>query len=200
MKKIPCLFNIDHEAHVALNSINPKAAFLLEHPEATATIKRDGTATLLTEDGNWYARRSVKAGKNAPAGFIHAETDPNTGTTFGWEPMETSPMAKFHRRALENIDFTPTPGTTLELCGAKINGNPEGLNVDWLFPHGGETPEGFPAMAEIAAHADDPMGFLLPWFSEFRDAGIEGVVWWLDGAPAVKARVKDLFPEDSTWK
>lgn len=195
MKKIPCLFNIDRVEHVVLNEVNPKAAFLLEIPGAKATIKRDGTATMLREDGAWFARRAVKPGKATPVGFIAEETDAVTGITFGWEPVAASGMAKFHRKALANIDFAPEAGT-FELCGPKINGNPENLTEDWLFPHGGEEPGNFPEIWEIAEHAHDPMGFLFPFFEKFREGGIEGVVWWVDGVPAVKARVKDFFPED----
>lgn len=190
MKKIPALLVIDHPTHEVLDTINPAARFIFSATNVVATVKRDGQAMKLTDDGAWLTRRAVKDGKTTPAGFVAEQHDPNTGTTFGWEPVEQSSVIKAFKDALAHHDGELNPGT-FELAGPKIQGNPEKLAHHVLFVHGSEVSE-FPNLAEIAA-ADSPKSVLLPLFTQFRDNGVEGVVLWADGVPAVKVRVKDIF-------
>lgn len=201
MKKIPMLLAMtfdDKGNRVITNEVSEKARFLLDHPDAVATWKRDGTAVKLNEDGEWFARRTVKKGKSAPAGFILEEFDPVTGHSFGWEPIEGSAFRKMWKRAVEGEDFAPG---TFELIGPKINGDPEKIGKDTLIRHGSEIIEDFPTIDEIKEHEDDVIGFLLPFFTDFRARGIEGIVWWVDGVPAVKLRAKDFFPDmDSRFR
>lgn len=191
MKKIPCIFVIDHEFNKATPEINPAVAGKFNNAGAVATIKRDGTAVMLNDNGDWFARRAVKPGGRAPEGFILAEHDPNTAKDFGWEPMANSNFKKLHKIALENIDFIPEPGT-YELCAPKINNNNEKLFAPTLFKHGAEVVN-LPDLTTVPLA--DVWGILMPVFEEFKDAHIEGVVWWLGGVPVAKARVKDFWPE-----
>lgn len=202
MKKIPMLLNMkfdDKGNRVITNEINPKAEFLFAAENVIATIKKDGTAAMLTEDGAWMMRRAVNKGKKEPEDFLLAEEDANTGKKFGWEPMENSAFRKFMIKAIENgSDFKPG---TFELVGPKINGNPEGVDKEMLLRHGAHHADGFPTIHEIAEHKDDLIGFLTPFFEEFDRDGVEGIVFWADGVPAVKIRVKDFKPEkDSRFK
>lgn len=194
MKKIPCLFRIDHVAHVATSELNPVAVERIKNgKEIRATIKRDGTA-LFFDGEKWFARRQVRSGKPFPENFILEETDPNTGNSFGWEPIEASPFFKFFKNALENINFIPFVGT-FELAGPKIQGGAEktedGNHI--IFIHGSEECD-FPDIQKII---DDPniKELLLPFAEEWKKSGQEGVVLWIDGTPSVKIRAKDFFVE-----
>lgn len=97
MKKMPVIFNLhfnedgDREViHTIRKEIrNLVNSTLAEGKQIIPTFKRDGTAVFCDAEGNWFTRRAVKTGKQAPEGFIALETDPNTGTTFGWESMTT---------------------------------------------------------------------------------------------------------------
>lgn len=196
MKKIPMLFKINWDngtSTVDFEAFNDIARERLEGTDAIATRKIDGTAMMLDDEGNWWARRIVKPGKKIPAGFLEVAFDENTGKHVGWIPAEDSSFAKFWRKALSNADEEFKPGT-FELIGPKINGNPEGVDFDMLVAHGTTKIEDFPEVEEIFA-SDDPRTLLEPIFARFRDEGIEGVVWWVEGTPVVKLRAKDFFPE-----
>jgi hypothetical protein len=137
MKKIPTLFVRDpaNRKHV-LPEVTPGCEWVLAG-EGVATRKYDGTCTLLDEEGRWWARREVKPGKGIPDDFVPVEHDLVTGKTVGWEPIESSGFAKFHADALP--EGTPSgevfrPGT-YELCGPKVNGNPEGFPYHLLIEH-----------------------------------------------------------------
>ena len=134
MQKIPTLFvrNPDDRAHV-LPDITPGCEWVITG-EGRPTRKWDGTCTMLDTDGQWWARREVKPGKNIPSGYVIAEHDEATGKLVGWEPMTQSSFVKFHTEALTNSGVT-TPGT-YELLGPKINGNPDDFDAHILMPHG----------------------------------------------------------------
>jgi len=102
--------------------------------EGIATIKWNGTCTMLAGDGTWWARREVKPGKPIPEDYWEEELDPVTGKRVGWEPMAQSSFAKFHAEALE-LESNPQPGT-YELVGPKIQGNPSGFQRHLLIRHG----------------------------------------------------------------
>lgn len=131
MKKMPIIFdmtfNKDGEREV-LHTIRKEIRDLVnttlaEGKQIIPTFKRDGTAVFCDADGQWLTRRAVKTGKQAPEGFIALETDPNTGTTFGWEPKESSPMKKFLNKAIEKFiqdnGAEPPRNTTFELLGPR---------------------------------------------------------------------------------
>lgn len=95
MKKMPIIFDMtfDNEGErEVLHTIREEIRDLVnktlaEGNRIVPTFKRDGTTVFCDADGDWFTRRAVKTGKQAPEGFIALETDPNTGTTFGWESM-----------------------------------------------------------------------------------------------------------------
>lgn len=159
MKKIPTLFTRDPDdmRHVTRH-INPAAKWVFDG-RARATRKFDGTCVML-ENGRWWARREVKPGKPFPPGYREEETDPNTGKTVGWEPIEQSSFVK----AFNSVEHLPSAATTYELVGPKVNGNPEGYDAHHLVPHGAwvldDVPLNFDGLAEWL-HAHD----------------FEGIVW-----------------------
>jgi hypothetical protein len=187
VKKMPALFVIDREAHVATTDINESAAWIFDEP-ARPTIKRDGTSVTVSEDGTIYARRMVRRGRKAPAGFIPAETDSYTGNTFGLEPVEQSGFAKMFKEA--SAGQTLAPGT-YELCGPKINGNPESLTSHKLLSHGDDAAVEIPDMRTIPR--EEAFETLKGIFAGYKKRGIEGVVWWGADGKRTKLRVKDFF-------
>lgn len=215
MKKMPIIFDMtfDNEGerevlHTIREEIRDLAnTTLAEGGRIVPTFKRDGTAVFCDADGKWFTRRAVKTGKQAPEGFIALETDPNTGTTFGWEPKESSPMKKFLNKATEKFiqdnDAEPPRNTTFELLGPKINSNPERVDAEELRIHGQEKATDFPSIQDILDGAE-PFEMLKPIFTDFRSKHIEGIVFWIadkDGnlmEPRFKARCKDFFPEMDT--
>ncbi len=181
MQKIPTLFERDPDdrRHV-LDKVNPDAAWVIDG-EGQATRKFDGTCVMLDQGGNWWARREVKAGRSAPAGFVEISHDEVTGKTVGWEPIYQSPFVKMwdeawtiQRESGEEI----RPGT-FELCGPRINRNPEQLSHHMLIPHGCaevRAPRTFVELAEwLPTH---------PW---------EGVVWHHPDGRMAKIKRRD-FP------
>lgn len=135
MRKVPTLFVRDPEdmRHV-IPEVTLGCSWVLAG-EGVATRKYDGTCVMLDQRGKWWARRDVKPGRPTPLNFVAVEGNKITGKTVGWEPIGQSSFAKFHREALEGL--TPealTPGT-YELCGPKINRNPERYMRHTLVSH-----------------------------------------------------------------
>ncbi len=160
---------------------NPECQWVFDG-EGIATRKYDGTCVMLDDEGRWWARREVKPDKAAPENYQSISTDPNTGKTVGWEPMEQSAFAKYHAEAVSLRDQI-APGT-YELCGPKINRNPEKFQGHVLVSH---------ADAELVR----PFGLL---YEQLRDTmsaleseGFEGLVWHHPDGRMAKLKVRD-FP------
>ncbi|WP_410623160.1 hypothetical protein [Amycolatopsis sp. cmx-8-4] len=95
MQKIPTLFRRDpDDLRRVTREVHPACQWVLDG-EGVPTRKYDGTCVRLDDAGTWWARREVKPGKSAPAGFAAVQTDPETGKTVGWEPVAQSAFAKF---------------------------------------------------------------------------------------------------------
>lgn len=175
MKKIPTLFvRDDTDRSKVLPRVTPGCEWVLAG-EGTATRKYDGVCVM--HDGErWWARREVKAGKNAPPGFVLAQHDAVTGRSVGWEPVEQSSFAKFHTEALAREQRTAAG--TYELCGPRINANPEGFPDHVLVSHG-------------AVAFDAPRDFdgLRAWLSNHRH---EGIVWHHPDGRMAKLKRRDF--------
>lgn len=134
MIKIATIFERDWEGDRSrvTEVVHPGCEWVLEG-EGTATRKFDGTCCMF--DGEkWWARREVKDGKTPPPGFVSSGHDHVTLKNVGWEPIEQSSFAKFHAQALLDTEFRARPGT-YELCGPKVQGNPEGFDEHVLVEH-----------------------------------------------------------------
>lgn len=150
MRKIPTLFRRDPDQPALITrEVHPDCEWVLEGL-GTPTRKYDGTCMgyfqvvngvprlhggpHLGEHGVWLARREVKRGQTAPEGFVLEEADPVTGKAVGWVSAEQSPFHRYFCEALPRLGCSPYFGT-YELCGPKVNGNPEHFAVHSLIRH-----------------------------------------------------------------
>lgn len=179
MRKIPTLFVRDPERnlHYVTDEVNPACEWVAAG-EGVATRKYDGSCCLV-RDGVLYKRHEVKAGKDAPEGFEPLGTDEATGKTVGWMPVGEGPEGKWHRDA-----FARRPGLrdgTYELCGPKVNGNPEGFAEHVLLAH-----------EDADAYPDAPRTFegLRVFLADFKG---EGLVWHHPDGRMAKVKRRD-FP------
>lgn len=130
MKKIPTLFLRDPDnLKKILKEPNPLCQWVFDGPNI-ATRKYDGTCCMI-KDGEFYKRHTVeyRDKKVFPEGFILADFDPNTDKCFGWVPV--TGKDRWH---LEAFTGRENDGT-YELCGPKIQGNPEDLTGHVLISH-----------------------------------------------------------------
>lgn len=151
MKKIPTVFERDWEGDRSrvVDQVHPGCEWVLAG-EGVPTRKHDGTCCLI-RGGQLYKRQELKAGQVAPGDFEEEDFDPETGKRVGWRPVGDGPEDRWHRAAVRIDGETPWPGLpdgTYELCGPKVQGNPEALGVHMLIPHGIERMIAFPRTFE----------------------------------------------------
>lgn len=178
MKKIPTLFQRSEDRRHVVDVVTPGCEWVLAG-DGVPTRKWDGTCVMF--DGQeWWARREVKLGKPAPSRWQQITgLDPITGKWVGWEPAADSGFIKPLVEALADSGWAVG---TYELCGPKINGNPEHLSEHTLLRHGSTE------LLNIAG----PQTFA-SLFEYLNSRPMEGIVWWFNGEPAAKLKRKD-FP------
>lgn len=183
MKKIPTLFVRDeNDRRYVTREVTPGCEWVLAG-EGKSTRKFDGTC-VCWDGERWWARREVKQGKQAPEGFSPISTDDVTGKTVGWEPAEQSAFAKYLIEATEGFRF-PADGWTYELCGPKVNGNPERFEKHVVVPHGNYH------IGPSLRTYDSIRDFLLACVPP-----IEGLVYHHDDGRMAKIKTRD-FPAGS---
>lgn len=185
------------------NEVTPGADWVIAG-EGVATRKWDGTSCLV-RDGKLYKRYDAKVGKAPPADFTPAqEPDAITWHWPGWVPVGNGPEDKWHLDAKQirlldgwyEIKFSGTghlcylhvvtwhvvPDGTYELCGPKLQGNPERFAEHVLIAHGvdelPDCPRDFDGLKVYLVEHD-----------------IEGVVWWRNDftdCDKVKIKAKDF--------
>jgi hypothetical protein len=135
MKKISTLYKKDpNDLSKVINEIAPENKWVIDG-EGIPTRKFDGTATAII-NGELYKRYDVKKGKQVPSNAIPCqEPDEITGHWPHWIKCDrNNPADKWHFvgfDALENKE-----DATYELCGEKLQGNPEHLTGHILIKHG----------------------------------------------------------------
>lgn len=175
MRKIISLFQRNYDGdRLVRDEVVPGAEWVLAG-EGQPTQKHDGTCCLV-RNGKLFKRYEVKRGKTPPPGFEPAnDVDKETGKQQGWVPVGDGPEDKWHREAF----FGRESDGTYELCGPKVQGNPEGYSKHRLIRHGCIHLQNVPIT-----------------FSGIRGlleiAGIEGIVWHHDDGRMVKIKTKDF--------
>lgn len=182
MKKIITLFKRNYETdRLVRDEVTPGAEWVLAG-EGIATRKLDGTCCLM-RDGKLYKRYEVKIGGKPPSGFEPAnEIDEVTGKQQGWVPVGDGPEDRWHREALKELTdhSNPPKDGTYELCGPKIQGNPEGFGQHILWNHDSadrllDAPRAFDELREY-----------------LRERDIEGIVWHHEDGRMVKVKKRDF--------
>jgi len=181
VKKIVSLFQRNYDGdRLVRDEVVPGAEWVTAG-EGVATRKFDGTCC------RWYAgklwkRYELKAGKVAPAGFEPAqEADGVTGDVPGWVPVGSGKEDRWHREALDAAGGNLLDGT-YELCGPKVQGNPEKFPYHVLIRHG----------------SGNPLSACPRTFVELReylvacDGHIEGIVWHHQDGRMVKIKCRDF--------
>ncbi|QGH73401.1 MAG: RNA ligase [Podoviridae sp. cty5g4] len=175
MKKIISLFQRNYEGdRLVRNEIVPGAEWVIAG-EGVATRKYDGTSCMV-RNGKLFKRFDAKAGRITPENFEPAQATPDvkTGHFPGWVPVGDASVDAYYREAV-----MPTENGTYELCGPKIQGNPEGYPKHVLIRHGSEIlhncPRTFDGLREYLAPGE-----------------IEGVVWWHPDGRMVKIKARDF--------
>jgi Family of unknown function (DUF5565) len=178
MKKIISLFQRNYETdRLVRDEVVPGAEWVLAG-EGTATRKFDGTCCMV-RDGKLFKRYDAKKGKMPPPVFEPAQDyDEVTGHMPGWVPVKEGPEDRWFREAFDQLPFAPDDGT-YELCGPKVQGNPEKFDTHVLVRHGIEP------LIDVPRDFDGIREYL-------RDATIEGIVWHHPDGRMVKIKKKDF--------
>lgn len=157
MRKMPCLFErdfTDKRRPVLLERVTPGCEWVIEG-RGWASAKLDGTACAVI-GGVLHARYDAKRGKTPPANGIPCDPgpDPVTGHWPHWVPVGDEPAFRWHREAWAGLR-RPLADGTYELCGPKVNGNPERIEAHRLIRHGGivldDAPRTFADLREYLA-------------------------------------------------
>lgn len=195
MRKIPTLFMRDPENRSrVLPEVTPGCEWVLAG-EGTATRKYDGTCVMY-DGATWWARREIKAGATPPDYFTPVGFDDVTRKSVGWVPMDKSSFAKWHAEALNNAEAGLHIWTgTYELCGPKVNGNPEGFGRHVLVSH--REAERRLYAKPLPGNAADAHRYLRQYFAAtahrgIATEGIEGIVWHHPDGRMVKIKGRDF--------
>ncbi len=198
MKKIPTLYVRDFAGelgppgrYVHTNQVTPGCEWVIAG-EGLPTRKYDGTC-VMHDDAGWWARREVKPGKTAPPWFTPIDVDEKTSKQVGWEPIEQS---SFFKMFCEACDPHVAQFGTYELCGPKINGNPEGYVQHRLIRHADATRMADTGITRAEVVATMPVAYEPFGVHEVLIAGIrgwEGLVWHHPDGRMAKLKVRDLL-------
>lgn len=191
MQKIISLFKRDYDGtRLVKDEVVPGAEWVFRG-EGVATVKYDGTCCMI-KDGVLYKRYDCKKGRKPPEGFIPAQDpDEKTGHWPGWVAVNRdNPEDKWYVEAAENMGvktppslsgtvYPDLPDGTYELCGPKVQGNPEGFAYHVLIRHGKDVLEDAPR-----------------YFNDLKEylstGAIEGIVWHHPDGRMVKIKAKDF--------
>ena len=155
MKKIPTIFKRNPgRMQEILTEPHPDCGWVFDG-EGVPTRKYDGTCCRV-QDGKLWKRRELKKGQAQPEGFELADYDGATGKTVGWMPVTEAKEDRWH---IEAFGDGTLPDGTYELCGPKVQGNPEGFEKHVLVPHSkatqyGNVPRTFEGMRDFLETMD----------------------------------------------
>lgn len=182
MKKIPTVFLRDPDSNyrTLTREWHPDCLWVRDG-EGVATRKYDGSCCAMI-DGVFHKRREVKKGKPFPPDFVLVETDPDTGKSVGWVPVnDNNPEDKWFVEAVGHaVQSYRLDDGTYEAVGPHFQGNPEKMYRDTLIPH------------SDAEQVDAPRTYdvLAEWLSLHP---YEGIVWHHPDGRMAKVKRRD-FP------
>lgn len=137
MKKISTLFKKDpNDLSRVINEVDPQNEWVIKG-EGVATRKFDGSACAIIA-GQLYKRYDVKSGRDVPENAMPCQLpDPITKHWPHWVLCQpNNPADKFFLEGFENLEFQYDG--TYELCGPKVQGNPEKFDKHTLVKHSEE--------------------------------------------------------------
>lgn len=182
MKKILSLLQRNYDGDYLVRDELVLGAEWVAAGEGVATRKIDGTCCLVRA-GTLYKRYDAKAGKVPPVGFDPAQPEPdaNTGHWPGWMPVGDGPDDAHHREAWASVygDVAPLTNGTYELCGPKVQSNPERYTSHVLVRHGCEVLDDAPRTYDAL-------------YRYLTNKDIEGIVWHHPDGRMVKIKCKDF--------
>jgi hypothetical protein len=135
MKKISTLYKKDpNDLSKVINEIASENKWVIDG-ECIPTRKFDGTSTAII-NGELYKRHDVKKGKQVPQNAIPCqEPDEITGHWPHWIKCDrNNPADKWHFVGFDALESKDDG--TYELCGEKVQDNPEHLTGHMLIKHG----------------------------------------------------------------
>lgn len=179
MKKIPTLFEREYKNHkvVGINpNVTPGMEWVLKG-EGKATVKVDGSCCAII-NGKFYKRFDAKKGRKVPEGAIPCcDPDPITGHWPHWVLVDPEkPEDKWFVRAYNNTRVKDDG--TYEAAGLHFQGNPYGMDDDYLTPHG-----------KIVVDVERTFEGIKEYL---RMVETEGLVFWKDGQPMCKIKRSDF--------
>lgn len=183
MKKIPTLFEREYGDDGRVVAVKPDVRHGCEWAlagDGVATEKVDGACCAII-NGRLWKRFDAKPGRKIPQGAIPCQptADPITGHWPHWVMVDAKSKGdKWFVEAWVNTPWATEDGT-YEAVGLHFQGNPYGLDADFLERHGRikikDCPRTFDGIRE--------------WL---RVHEVEGIVWWKDGEPKCKIKRKDF--------
>ena len=139
MKKITTLFKKDpNNLGRVINEVHPDNEWVKHF--GIPTRKYDATSCAIIK-GKLYKRFDLKKGRTLPTSdaIPCQEPDPITGHHPHWVICrENDNSNKYHFEAFKRLKVEKgfAPDGTYELCGEKVQGNPENIIGHQLIPHG----------------------------------------------------------------
>lgn len=136
MKKLNTLFKKDpNDLGRVINEVNPENEWAFT--DGIPTRKFDGTSCTII-NGELYKRFDLKKGRKLPPNAIPCqEPDEKSGHHPHWIKCDRNDNSnKYHFEAFDKLECKSEG--TYELCGEKVQGNPEKVKGHELIEHGCE--------------------------------------------------------------
>ena len=183
MKKILTIFKRDFENKGMITK-----ELAVQFPIGFATEKLDGTNVRLTVRNHQLIR--VEKRRNPD------KIQKHRGITDPWyvDASEFEAQDKHIYAAARNTDLSQIPDGEWsgEAVGTKIQGNPINLPEPTVFLFSHEPTLSKYAFEDAPEDYDGLRDWLPKQKSKFGTGSIEGLVWWVDGKPITKIKLKDF--------